>query len=229
MRRNYISPEYINKKVYGTYNMVEESNFFCAKMLDIEDEISIDVQSISYYQKKTGEQLDLSIESSLQSIIYSSSDSKLSNHTLILDPTQTDYQLNNNTRWILEINIKSILIDFIFATMKRYRTFEGIQNSMTLENDVNVSLRKYIEYNVFDRYKLNNLNFYVSYRDLRNQSVLRYKNNWKSSIVSTDNLMKKIQTETSFDGSSIKVFFNQEKSSSTYVMDYYFNLSFVKL
>jgi hypothetical protein len=30
MRRNYISPEFEHKEVYGTYNMVEESNFFGA-------------------------------------------------------------------------------------------------------------------------------------------------------------------------------------------------------
>lgn len=229
MRRSYISPEYINKKVYGTYNMVEESNFFCAKMLDIEDSILIDNQNIVYYQKQTGEQLDLSIESTLPSKVYSSSDNKLSNHTLIIDPTQNEFDRNNNTKWILEINLQQILTDFIFATMKRYRTFEGIQNSMTLENDVNVALTKYINYNVLNRYKLEQLNLYISYRDLRNQSVLRYKNTWKNSVVNLDNLLKKIQTETAFDGTTVKAFFSQEKNSSTYVMDYFFTLSFVKI
>lgn len=229
MRRSYISPEYLNKKVYGTYNMVEESNFFCAKMLDIEDSILIDNQNIVYYQKKTGEQLDLSIESTLPSNIYSSSDNKLSKHSLIIDPTQNEFDRNNNTKWILEINLNDILTDFIFATMKRYRTFEGIQNSMTLEKDINVALEKYIKFNVINRYKLEQLNMYISYKDLRNQSILRYKNNWKSSVVNPDNLMKKLQTETSFDGSTIKAFFSQEKNSSTFVMDYFFTLLFVKI
>lgn len=229
MRRTYISPEYLNKKVYGTYNMVEESNFFSAKMLDIEESILIDNQNIVYYQRSSGEQIDLSIENTLPSIIYSSSDNKLKNHTLILDPTQNDYDKNNNTKWIIDINLKNILTDYIFSIMKRYRTFEGIQNSMTLENDVNIALVKYINFNVLNRYKLDKLNLYISYKDLRNQSILRYKNNWKTSVVSDDNLMKKMTTETSFDGSTIRAFFNQEKSSSTYVMDYFFTLLFVKL
>jgi hypothetical protein len=229
MRRTYISPEYINKKVYGTYNMVEESNFFCAKMLDVEDSIMIENQNIVYYQRRNGEQLDLSIESTLPSIIYSSSDSKSKNHTLVIDDSQNDYDRNNNTKWILDISLKNILTDYIFSTMKRYRTFEGIQNSMTIENDVNVALTNYINYNVLNRYKLDQLILYISYRDLRNQSVLRYKNTWKNDIDIKENIMKKVQTETSFDGSTIRAFFNQEKSSSTYVMDYYFTLSFVKI
>ena len=229
MRRSYISPEYVNKKVYGTYNMVEESNFFCAKMLDIEDSILIDNQSIVYYQKITGEQIDFSIESTLPSIVYSSSDNKRDNHTLEIDKSQNEYNLNNNTTWIMNINLKNILTDYLFATMKRYRTFEGIQNYMTLENDINVALTKYINFNVLNRYKLSNLNLYISYKDLRNQNVLRYKNTWKSDIVNPDNLMKKLQTETAFDGSSIKATFNQEKSSSQYTMDYFFTLLFEKI
>lgn len=229
MRRTYISPEYLNKKVYGTFNMVEESNFFCGKMLDIEDSIIIENQNIVYYQRQTGEQLDLSIESTLPSYVYSSSDSKRQNHTLLIDETQDAYSLNNNTRWILSINLNTILKDFIFSTMKRYRTFESIQNSMTLENDVNVALSKYITFNVIDRYKLSELKLYVSYRDLRNQSILRYKNTWSVNIANDDNLMKKIQTETAFDGSSIKATFNQEKTSATFAMDYFFTLSFNKI
>lgn len=229
MRRNYISPEFLHKKVYGTYNMVEESNFFSAKMLDIEDSITIDNQNIVYYQRTNGEQLDLSIESTLASNVYSSSDDKLLNHTLFLEQGQSEYDLNNNTRWVLTINLQEILRNYIFASMKRYRTFEGIQNSITLENDVNVSLTKYINFNVLNRYKLSKLNLYVSYRDLRNQNVLRYKNVWKNNLVNEDNLLKKLQTETAFDGSSIKATFNQEKSSSQFAMDYFFTLLFEKI
>ena len=34
-----MSPEYNNTQIYGTFNMVEESNFFGAKMLEVEDDI----------------------------------------------------------------------------------------------------------------------------------------------------------------------------------------------
>jgi len=229
MRRTYISPEYQNRAVYGTLNMVEESTFFGAKMLEIEDTISIDNQDIIYYQKLNGEQLDFSIESSLSSIVYSSSTNKLNNHTLELDTTQPKYQLDNNTRWILTIDLKTIITDYLYATLKRYRTFEGVRNEMTMFNDVNVGVRNYIQSNVLNRYKFKSIDLYVRYQDLRNQSLLRYKNNWDNNIINPTYKFIKFQTETEFDESSIRITFNQEKPSNTYSMDYYFNILFEKI
>jgi hypothetical protein len=229
MRRTYISPEYQNRAVYGTLNMVEESTFFGAKMLEVEDTISIDNQDIIYYQKLNGEQLDFSIESSLSSIVYSSSTNKLNNHTLELDTTQPKYQLDNNTRWILTIDLKTIITDYLYATLKRYRTFEGVKNEMTIFNDVNVGVRNYIQSNVLNRYKFKSIDLYVRYQDLRNQSLLRYKNNWDNNIINPTYKLIKFQTETEFDESSIRITFNQEKPSNTYSMDYYFNILFEKI
>lgn len=226
MRRSYISPEYYNNNVYGTFNMVEESNFFNAKMLEIEDSIYHENQDIIYYQKLNGEQIDFSIESSLDSYIYSSSENKLSNHTLIIDESQTPFQLERNTKWIMEINLNQILSDYLFATLKSYRTFEGVKNDMNRYNDVNVAIRKYIDFNVLNRYKYKSIDLYIDYKDLRSQSLLRYKNTWNPTISSK---FTKFQTETSFDYTSVKLSFNQEKPSSEYIFDYYFNILFEKI
>lgn len=228
MRRTYISPEYKINKVYGTYNMVEESNFFSSKMLEIEDFIDIVNQDIIYYQKITGEQLDLSVESSLTSLVYSSSTNKQSNHTLILDKAQPTFQLNKNTRWILEINLNQIFTDFVFSSLKKYRTFEGLKNNMTIEKDVNVAIRKYIDKNVVNRYKLDRIELFINYKDLRNQNILKWKNTWNSQLTS-DKILNKIQTETATDDSKITVIFEQEKPGDTYNFEYYFNIYFVKL
>ena len=154
MRRSYISPEYVDNKVYGTLNMVEESNFFGSKMLDIENSISIGTQDIIYYQNLKGEQIDYSVESSLQSYVYSPSTDKNSNHTLVLDESQPKYQLDKNTRWVLTINLKEILGNYLFGTMKKYRTFEGLKSDMTRYSNVDVALKSYVSFNVLDRYKL---------------------------------------------------------------------------
>jgi hypothetical protein len=228
MRRTYISPEFKINKVYGTFNMVEESNFFGAKMLEIEDFIEIVNQDIIYYQKDTNEQLDLSVESSLTSIVYSSSTNKQNNHTLTLDKSQPQYQLNKNTKWILDINLDQIFNDFVFSSLKKYRTFEGLKNNMTLEKDVNVAIRKYITTNVRNRYKLNRVELLVDYKDLRNQNILKWKNVWNSKLTS-DKKMNKIQTETASDESKITIIFEQEKPSETYNYEYYFNIYFDKL
>jgi hypothetical protein len=229
MRRSYISPEYQNKAVYGTLNMIEESTFFGAKMLDIEDSIIIDNQDIIYYQKSNGEQLDNSVETSLPSVIYTISLDKLNNHTLVIDNAQSTYQLDSNTRWILTIDLKTILTNYLFANLKKYRTFEGISNEMTIFNDVNIAVNNYITSNVLNRYKYKGIDLYVNYQDLRNQNVLRYKNVWTSNIINPTYKLTKLQSETTFDNSSVKITFNQEKPSSTYRFEYYFNILFDKL
>ena len=229
MRRSYISPEYNNTPIYGTFNMFEESNFFGAKMLEVEDSIYISNQNIIYYQKSTGEQIDLAIESSLPTQVYSASDNMKSHQSILLDESQLTYQKENNTKWILTIDIKDILIDYLFATMKRYRTFEGITNGYTRTNDVNTAVKEYISNNVLNRYKFSKIDFYVSYTDLRSQNVLRYKNTWNPSAISDTNKMKKYQTDLSYDQSELKILFTQEKISSQYNFDYYFNILFEKI
>lgn len=229
MRRNYISPEYQNRAVYGTLNMVEESTFFGAKMIDIDELINIDTQDIIYYQKDNGEQLDFSVESSLTSLVYSSSEDKLNNHTIQLDNTQPTYQLDNNTRWILTIDLNSILTNYLFATLKKYRSFEGVKNNMTMFNDVNIAMINYVKSNIINRYKYKGIELYIDYQNLRNQNILKYDNKWNATSISINNKLTKIQTELEFDQSSIRILFNQEKPSSTYKFDYYFNILFEKI
>ena len=229
MRRTYISPEFNHNDIYGTFNMVEESNFFGAKMLEIEDYIYIDIQNIIYYQNNNGEQIDLASEQTLESNVYSSSSSKDLYKSLILDESQSSYVKDNSTRWILNVNLRSILVDFLYAELKRYRTFEGIKNTMTVNNDVNSSLKKYITENVINRYKFSRIDLYIEYKDMRSNSLLRFKNNWNNLAYNQQNQFKKIQTETQFDGSSIRVMFNQEKPSTLYNFNYYFNILFEKI
>lgn len=229
MRRSYISPEYTYINVFGTYNMTEQSTFFGSKMLEIEDSIYIGDNNIIYYQNLENEQLDLLIENSLQPIVYNAGNDKKSNHTLTIDESQNQYQKDNQTRWIMNIDLSSILINYIFASLKQARTFEGVKNNMTIYNDVNISMKEYIIKNVVNRYKYSKIDLYLKYNDLRSQYVLRYKNNWNNTIISDNNLVKRLQTETSYDYSMVRVIFNQEKPSSKYSFDYYFNILFDKI
>ena len=229
MRRTYISSEYSNTKTYGTFNMIEESNYFGSKMLEIEDNIYIENQNIIYYQRPSGEQINLSAETSIDSPVYSASSDKEKNHSLKIDESQTNYQKENNTKWIMDIKINDVLSNFLFANLKRYRTFEGMKTSLTRANDVNTTIREYINKNVSNRYKLSKIDLYIKYKDLRSQNVLRFKNTWNSTIGIDSNKFQKIQTETAFDGSNIKLLFNQEQPSTQYSFEYYFNILFEKI
>ena len=89
MRKSYISPEFLYKSANGTLNSYEESTFFGSKMLDIEDYLTIDNNDIVWYQSLNGEQLNFSIESTLEPLIYYTSMDKKNNHKLYLDNSQT--------------------------------------------------------------------------------------------------------------------------------------------
>jgi hypothetical protein len=115
------------------------------------------------------------------------------------------------------------------ANFKKYRTFEGVRNEMTMYNDVNISIKNYITANVLNRYRYSGIELYIRYQDLRNQNLLRYKNIWSDIIVDNTYKLNKIQTETTFDGSSVKIYFNQEQPSSNYKFEYYFNILFEKI
>ncbi len=229
MRRSYIIPEFEYKDVYGTFNMKESANYYGSKMLEIEDSIYLDKINIVYYENNNGEQINLTSENILEPHLYSSTESKGKYHTLIKDSSQSDYQLNNFTNWILEIDLKNILLDYIFSQIKKMRTFEGIKNNMVIYKDVNTSLKNYIILNTLDRYKLNKVDIYVSYNDLRDNMVLKHQVKFDESIYNPLNKLIKFQTETEWDNSSIKVIFNQEKISSLYNFNYYFNLFFEKI
>jgi len=176
MRRTYISPEFNYNRVFGTFNMREESTFFGSKMLEIEDSLDLHNQGIIYYQSSNFEQIDISIETSLTPIVYSTSDDKKINHTLIIDDSQSDSQRNTQTRYIMNIDLKTILKNFLFATLKQYRTFEGVRNNMCYSGDINTSIKDYIEKNIVDRYKFERVDLFLKYVDLRDQNVRRFNN-----------------------------------------------------
>lgn len=166
MRRNYISPEFKYSKENGTFNMIEERSFMGSKMLEIEDSIIIDNRDIIYYQKSNGEQVSLSQEKLLPPVIYSMTKQKKSNHLLVIDEHQTEFEKLNNTKWILEINIGDLLRNYIFSQLKSSRVFENVLNSNTRKNNTNQAIYDYVEQNVLDKYRFEKIDLYLKYNSL---------------------------------------------------------------
>ena len=230
MRRTYISPEFLYTPVFGTLNMVEQSSFFGSKMLEIADSIEIKNDSIIYYQIPTGEQIDFEIESALSQVVYDTVADKGINHTLKLDESQTESQKNGNAKWILDINLKSVLRNYVFANLKKYRTFEGVQNSMVIDKNVNSAILSYIDNNVLNRYKFSRVEFFYRSVELLTTGGLKYSNTYDVNIELVPNsVYNKIQTETDPEYVDVRVSFYQDKSASQYAFKYYFNLYFEKL
>jgi hypothetical protein len=229
MRRNYISPEFIYQKVNGTFNMTEHSSFFGSKMLYIDSSVSIKNDNLVYYQRSNGEQLDINSESSLPQIVYNAIDDKKINHTLKIDDAQSDDQKNGNAMWILDIKIQNILKDYIFATIKKYRTFEGVKNDMTISNNIDSAIIEYIDENILNRYRFSRVEMFLQSIDLISIGGLKYNNQYDANIESTDTLYTKFSTETDPNYFDIRLRFYQENPANLNAFKYYFNIYFDKL
>ena len=228
MRRNYISPEFTYNGQYGTMNMIEETSFFGPKMLYIQNYISVDNQNIVYYQNSNNEQVNFSIEKNSSPIVYSSFSDKQKNHTIIIDLTQSSAQKNYNTKWLVTIDLKTILSNFLFATLKQSRTFNGITNNMTIYNNINASINEYISKNILNRYEFSSIDFYVQYQSFVQNGSLRYNNSFIELNDSTY-LIKQLQSTLNQSGGSITINFNQSQDSASYNFNYYFNLYFKRI
>ena len=228
MRRNYISPEFTYSGINGTMNMKEETSFLGSKMLYIPNSLSISIENIIYYQTLNNEQINYTIEKNSTPILYSTSSDKLINHTIKYDKSQSQSQYNTNTKWIIEIDILSILTNYIFANLKKYRTFEGVKNNMTLSNNIDTAIKQYISNNILNRYEYDRCDLFISYNLLSQTGQKRYGNTF-SEITNSSNILSKVQTQLSSDKSKLTLTFFQEKISSVYNFNYYFNLYFNRL
>lgn len=228
MRRNYISPEYKYVPAYGTYNMVEQTSFFGSKMLEIEDLINISNENIIYYQSDIKEQISYLLEKNLQPIVYSTVSDKKTNHTITLGESQSELQKSQNARWVIKIDLKTILTNYLFATLKKHRTFEGVKNNMTIYNNIDFAITEYINKNVLNRYKYSSLQFFVNYKSFSQADTLKHDNTF-TEISNTTLITSKAQVLIDSDGKNLTIIFNQEKNASEYNFDYYFNLVFEKV
>lgn len=229
MRRNYISPEFVYEKVHGTFNMKEQGSFFGSKMLSIENSISIGNESIVYYQNGAGEQLDFDSERFFPSLVFNTVDEKSKTHVLFLDDSQSEYQKDGNTKWILDIQMKTVLKDYLVAVLKKWRTFEGVANSMTINNNVSTSINEYVVTNLLGRYKFSKIEFYLKSVDLKTSNALRFANVFDSSIESQDCLFSKVEVQSDLQESNIRLKFGQPGPSTQYCFKYYYNLFFEKI
>jgi len=228
MRRNYISPEYKSNRVEGTFNMTEEKAILGSKMMDIEDVIILDDRDIIYYQNTINEQINLVNETRLSPIIYSISDDKEAKHKLTIDESQNNFEKQKNTKWIIEIKIRDVLVDYIFAKIKEERTFQGIKNTSTKFNNIDTAIKNYINSNILSRYDLDSITLYIKYNKLKSSGFFRYQNTWNKDIVNNVNIHSKIEVELNFDKTKLIGRFTQEQPATDVNFDYYFNINYSK-
>jgi hypothetical protein len=226
MRRNYISPEFVYTNKNGTLSNKEIKFPFGSKMMEIDDIIQLNEESIIWFENQNSEQLNLLSEQSLPPKSLDIIELKRKSHNLNID-LQLNTQRNTNTKWILEMNILNLLTEVIFAKIKQARTFEGILSSETQKNNINTSIRDYISKNIISRYKFNSVDMWIRYNSLTNDQSLRYSNLFTPTIKINTNKLNKFSTN--LENNILKVTFSQEQLSTQFNFEYYFTINFSKI
>jgi len=222
-------------------NQKELKTFFGGKIIYSEDNIYINDDSIKfsqvigdynngyqYYDNKTipdGWETEFS---------ENLTDLKSNNNTISLY-NQTSSDINNNTRWQITINGSTILKDYLFYKIKEQRVFKVIQSNETYSNNINNAIYEYINYNIFSRYRLTSVDFYVGYYDIKSQTVydnikLQFNPTFSESVYKKENLTNmNMVGYNPYNFDSITILYNQSKPSNQYGFDYYFDLNFTKI
>ena len=241
MKSNLMLKKFSVNAVPGTMNQKELRTFFGGKVIYSEDIININDDSIAYSQVVSDynngyQYFDYNtIPSNWETQFYENlTDLKYNNQSISLF-SQTADNMINNTRWQITINGASILKDYLFFRLKEQRVFEIINANEVYSNDINTAIYEYITYNIFGRYKLDKINFYVNYYDIQQQSIynsiyLQYNPQFNVDVYKPANLTN--MTVVNYDPynfSTINIQYNQSKPSNQYTFDYYFDLIFTKI
>ena len=171
MRKTFLSKNYSLEPISGSKNTLEQRAFFTSKVLKIEDVLYIGSNNINWSQSTDNTQ-GIRVESVNK--IFNTYQVKLDNHTIAISPQQID----NFTKWEFTFNIREMIYQYIFAQLKSNRTFAGIDNSNTLNNDIDSAIKDYINYNVYPRINFFNIALYIVYYPLGvSEGILDSNNN----------------------------------------------------
>jgi hypothetical protein len=230
--------------------MKEKRNFFASKILELEDIMNVDENSISWIQAEDNTQ-GVNIDVITKNL--NTTDLKKNNHSIQIYPNQSKSDIDKFTIWELKIDALSIIKDWIFAQLKRYKTFEFISNEDTKLFDIDKAIYEYIDYNIIPRIRFKTILLYIRYfriseLDNTNNVALQYDAKYDISTIipeeksgeTTEELMNRI-TEykqnilvTNYDlrkstfNDIITILYKQTENAQLYKFNYYFDVIYEK-
>ena len=248
MKSNLIIRKYDTTPAKGVRSSKEIKSFFGSKLIDIEDTIYINDISIQYsevvdkvnIQNDHYQYYDQNILHSETNILRSLDDVKYENHSIDIysQIDTTVISANRNFEWIMVINAKNILREYLFLRLKESRVFKTITSTDLVERNVNSYINDYIDDNILNRYNIQELTFYVNYFNVVNDATIFDKGqvlkgpNFNKSVFNVNNIVKNVNIMTpdylnNLD--TVKMIYNQIKDNRIYKFDYYFTISYKKI
>jgi len=244
VKSNLILKKFSVNSVPGTMNQTELRTFFGGKIIYTEDKISINDDAIKFSQivndttnGNNGYQYyDINTIPDGWEVNYNENLSDLKENNQIISPySQTESDKNNNTRWQININGSQILKDYLFFKIKEQRVFKIIRQDDIYSNDINNAIYEYINSNIFSRYRLDTIQFYVNYYSIADQTIynniiLQYNPKFNPDVYKPENLTNiSVQGYDPYNFNNITLLYNQNKTSNQYNFEYYFDLNFTKI
>jgi len=238
MKSNLMLRKFSRTAVPGTMNQEELRTFFGGKIIYSENIINVNDDTINFSQVINNlnfgyQYFEQNLEFEFE-FFENLTDLKLNNQKIALfNQTSTNY--DNNTRWQINVNGSTILKDYLFFKLKQERVFKIIKPDELYANHINNAIYEYITYNIFSRYRLDRIDFYVEYYDINKQTVydnilLQYNPMFDVNVYKKENLSN--MTVSNYDPykfDSINILYNQSKPSTKYSFNYYFDLIFTKI
>jgi len=237
MRKNYLGTEFIQSPTFGTMSMLEKRSIFGSKMMDIEDEIVIDQQTVTFKEDSTThQQTTIGSGSETVNSNYNFDILKKDYHTIGFNPKQNPNERAELTSWQLILDVDKLLEDYLFSKIKQARSFLDVLNAQTRENSVDLAIRSYIRLNLLKRIEVKSVNFYVqNFFLLENPSLLKYDPKYNLQVKLdaiakiNDAKLDNVQMDRNIIDNTLNIIYNQKKSGLQYKFDYYFDVVFGKI
>ncbi len=196
MRKNFLTKEYSSLPIAGTMNQKEQRAFFSSKILEIEDTMYIGDTNINWTESSDKTQ-GIRLEDVNRT--FNTSTVKKINHSISLSAQQSDQEKREFTKWEFNFNVREMITEYLFSQLKTNRVFANIDNSATLNNDIDDAINQYITNNVYPRINFFNIVMYVRYYrlgepqgflDSNNNPViaLQYDNQFRENLITLPSL-----------------------------------------
>ncbi len=163
MRKTYLTQEYSRENVSGFMNTFEQRMFFASKVLYTPNIINIDDTVIPYRMTETGVNINTQ-NIDIESELYFNSTNKEKNNVISLKDSSTSYY-----SYEIKINIKNLFNDYIYSNIMNKRVFENVYNKDCIVG-VKDMIYNYIADNILSRYRFVNINLYIEYYSVGNNS-----------------------------------------------------------
>ncbi len=231
MRKTGIIKDFKTKPQPGTLNQIEKTNFITGKGMDIQDELR--VRSLDMWTASPGMQNQYDQFEQLKQ-------SAIKNVEMAKD--QTDADKIGLTKWVLEIDSKYLLREFLYNqifTENPSSAFNKLTSEIAANSKVNSACYNYIDANVLDRYAVKEIVFWAKYYELKynttpdtNAFPLLKQNPIFTFYAKPDrdaDKNKSITSTKTYSDGLVELSYKQTKPSQYYTFLYYYDVIFYRL